>query len=86
MSYERVLGLALSLDIPEVVDFMRQVFPYRSASTITGEEYEEKATYRPHGVDEYGRLEHELLAPMQETYEQVREIGTGISHHFGAFG
>jgi phosphoenolpyruvate carboxylase len=86
MSYERVLSLALSLDIPEVVEFMRQVFPYRSASTITGEDYEEKASYRPHGVDEYGRLERELLAPMQETYEQVREIGTGISHHFGAFG
>ena len=86
MSYERVLGLALSLDIPEVVDFMRQVFPYRSAGTISGEDYEEKATYRPHGVDEYARLERELLAPMQETYEQVREIGTGITHHFGAFG
>ncbi len=86
MSYERVLDLALSLDIPEVVDFMRQAFPYRSASTISGEDYEEKASYRPHGVDEYGRLEHELLAPMQETYETIREIGTGISHHFGAFG
>lgn len=86
MSYERVLDLALSLDIPEVVDFMRQAFPYRSASTISGEDYEEKASYRPHGVDEYGRLEHELLAPMQESYETIREIGTGISHHFGAFG
>lgn len=86
MSYESVLDLALSLDIPEVVDFMRQAFPYRSASAISGEDYEEKATYRPHGVDEYGRVERELLAPMQETYEIVREIGTGISHHFGAFG
>ena len=86
MSYERVLDLALSLDVPEVVEFMRQAFPYRSASAISGEDYEEKASYRPHGVDEYGRLERELLAPMQETYECVREIGTGISHHFGAFG
>lgn len=86
MSYERVLDLALGLDIPEVVAFMRQAFPYRSAGAISGEDYEEKATYRPHGVDEYGRLERELLAPMQETYECVREIGTGISHHFGAFG
>jgi phosphoenolpyruvate carboxylase len=86
MSYERVLDLALGLDIPEVVEFMRQAFPFRSAGTISGEDYEEKATYRPHGVDEYGRLERELLTPMQQTYELVREIGTGISHHFGAFG
>ncbi len=86
MSYERVLDLALGLDIPEVVDFMRQVFPHRSSDSISGDDYDEKASYRPHGVDEYARLEHELLAPMQETYETIREIGTGISHHFGAFG
>ena len=86
MSYERVLDLALGLDIPEVGDFMRQVFPHRSSDSISGDAYDEKATYRPHGVDEYARLENELLAPMQETYEAVREIGTGISHHFGAFG
>ncbi|MEQ8823882.1 MAG: phosphoenolpyruvate carboxylase [Filomicrobium sp.] len=86
MSYESVLALALGLDIPDVVDFMRQVFPHHSSGSVSGEEYEEKATYQPHGVDEYARLEHELLAPMQETYETVREIGTGISHHFGAFG
>lgn len=86
MSYERVLDLALGLDIPEVVDFMRQVFPHRTSDSISGDDYDEKASYRPHGVDEYARLERELLAPMQETYETVREIGTGISHHFGAFG
>lgn len=86
MSYERLLKLAIGLDIPEVVDFMRQAFPHRSASTISGEDYEEKATYLPHGIDEYGRLDRELLTPMQESYELVREIGTGISHHFGAFG
>ncbi|MCH9808682.1 MAG: phosphoenolpyruvate carboxylase [Alphaproteobacteria bacterium] len=86
MSYERVLDLALGLDVPEVVEFMRQAFPFQTAEAISGEQYDEKATYRPHGIDEYGRLERELLAPMQETYECVREIGTGISHHFGAFG
>ena len=32
------------------------------------------------------RVETEILAPMEEAYEFIREIGTGISHHFGAFG
>lgn len=86
MSYERLTGLALSLDIPEVLSFMRQAFPHRSAAVIEGEGYMERATYRPHGIDDYARLETEILAPMEEAYEFVREIGTGISHHFGAFG
>ncbi len=44
----------------------------------------EAATYRPHGIDDYGRVETEILTPMEEAYEFIREIGTGISHHFGA--
>ncbi len=46
MSYERVLDLALGLDVQEVVDFMRTAFPYRSKSAVTGEDYDEKASYR----------------------------------------
>ena len=46
----------------------------------------EAATYRPQGIDDYGRIETEILEPMEEAYEFVREIGTGISHHLGAFG
>ncbi len=86
MSYEQLLDRALALDIPEVLSFMRQAFPHRAAGGVDGEGYNEKASYRPHGIDDYARLETEILAPMEEAYEFVREIGTGISHHFGAFG
>ncbi|CFX12238.1 putative phosphoenolpyruvate carboxylase [Candidatus Filomicrobium marinum] len=86
MSHERIVNMALALDIPEVLDFMRQAFPYAAAEAANGADYAERATYRPHGVDDYARLEKEILAPMEEAYEVVREIGTGISHHFGAFG
>ena len=48
--------------------------------------FDEQATYRPHGIDDYGRIETEILEPMEQAYELVREIGTGISHHWGAFG
>jgi phosphoenolpyruvate carboxylase len=37
-------------------------------------------------MDDYGRLESEILEPLEQAYELVREIGTGIAHHFGAFG
>ncbi len=86
LSYKQLLGLALSLEVPEVVGFMRQAFPHRVAPGLDDAAYDEKATYRPRGIVDYGRLETEILAPMEEAYETVREIGTGISHHFGAFG
>ncbi|MEO1283186.1 MAG: phosphoenolpyruvate carboxylase, partial [Pseudomonadota bacterium] len=86
MSYEQLLNRALALDIPEVLSFMRQAFPHQAASAATSDGFTESATYRPHGIDDYARLETEILTPMEEAYEFVLEIGTGISHHFGAFG
>ncbi len=85
LSHEQVLASALGLDIPEVLSFMRQAFPHKS-NKDSEESFEESASYRPHGVDDYGRLETEILTPIEEAYDFVREIGTGISHHFGAFG
>ena len=85
ISHERIITLALSLDVPEVLAFMRKAFPH-SEGDREQKEYAENASYRPHGIDDYARLEKELLTPMEESYEFVREIGTGISHHFGAFG
>ncbi len=85
-SHATLLGRALSLDVPEVVAFMRQAFPHRVSAAVDAASYDEKATYRPRGIDDYGRLETEIIEPMETTYQFIREIGTGISHHFGAFG
>ncbi|HET6322291.1 MAG TPA: phosphoenolpyruvate carboxylase [Hyphomicrobium sp.] len=86
VSHRQLFELALMLDVPAVVTEMRQVFPRRSKEAGDHKRYAEAATYRPHGIDDYGRIETEILAPMEEAYELIREIGTGISHHFGAFG
>jgi phosphoenolpyruvate carboxylase len=87
ISHRQLFEMALMLDVPAVVAEMRQAFPRRmEAGEDDGSRYAEKATYRPHGIDDYGRVETEILAPMEEAYELIREIGTGISHHFGAFG
>jgi phosphoenolpyruvate carboxylase len=87
VSHRQLFDLALMLDVPAVVEEMRKAFPRRSAHAADdGSQYAEKATYRPHGIDDYGRVETEILAPMEQAYELIREIGTGISHHFGAFG
>lgn len=85
LSYEQVLDMALSLEIPEVVSIMRQAFPHEQKQGAESG-FDEHASYRPRGIDDYGRLETEIFKPMEEAYEFVREVGTGISHHFGAFG
>lgn len=88
LSHTQVLEMALSLEIPEVLGILRKAFPH--GAKISDEEsaplFDEQATYRPRGIDDYARLETEILTPMESSYEAIREIGTGISHHFGAFG
>ncbi len=88
LSHSQVLEMALSLEIPEVVGIMRKAFPHGTKAKAAGgaSGIEEQASYRPRGIDDYARLETEILTPMEASYEFVREIGTGISHHFGAFG
>jgi phosphoenolpyruvate carboxylase len=86
VSYEQIFRQALALEIPEVVGFMRQAFPHRTEASADAAAFAEQATYRPHSIDDYARIETEILDPMEQAYELVREIGTGISHHWGAFG
>jgi phosphoenolpyruvate carboxylase len=80
--------MALSLEIPEVLSVLRKAFPHgaKQLDEQSAPSFDEQATYRPRGIDDYARLETEILTPMEIAYEFVREIGTGISHHFGAFG
>ncbi|KAB2943873.1 MAG: phosphoenolpyruvate carboxylase [Hyphomicrobium sp.] len=86
VSHRQLFEMALMLDVPDVVAVMREAFPRRAKEAGDQTQYTEPATYRPHGIDDYGRVETEILTPMEEAYELIREIGTGISHHFGAFG
>ncbi|MBR2535286.1 MAG: phosphoenolpyruvate carboxylase [Hyphomicrobium sp.] len=88
LSHGQVLEMALNLEIPDVVGIMRKAFPHgtKASAEANGARFDEQASYRPRGIDDYGRLETEILEPMERSYEFVREIGSGISHHFGAFG
>jgi phosphoenolpyruvate carboxylase len=86
VSYDEVFRKALALEIPDVIVAIRQVFPLRSSEAYVASDFDEQATYLPQGIDDYGRIETEILAPLEQAYELVREIGTGISHHWGAFG
>ncbi|MFM7083902.1 MAG: phosphoenolpyruvate carboxylase [Hyphomicrobium sp.] len=86
VSHAQIFSSALSLEIPEVISVMRLAFPKRHNIAKSSESFDEKATYLPQGMDDYGRIETEILEPMEQAFEFIREIGTGISHHFCAFG
>jgi phosphoenolpyruvate carboxylase len=86
ISYDQIFQSALGLEIPEVMKVMRQAFPRRANAAYDEAAFNEKATYLPKGIDDYGRIETEILEPMEEACEFCLEIGTGISHHWGAFG
>lgn len=88
LSHAQVLEMAMGLDVPEVLNILRKAFPHSAKNIVEkgAPEFDEQATYRPRGIDDYARLETEILTPMEISYEFVREIGTGIEHHFGAFG
>ena len=86
VSHDQIFRSALALEIPEVMTVMRQAFPRRTTAAHDAAEFNEKATYLPKGIDDYARIDAEILEPMEEAYEFIREIGTGISHHWGAFG
>jgi phosphoenolpyruvate carboxylase len=86
VTHAEIVRKALGLEIPEVLQVMRQAFPRRVDDPHDDDAFLERATYLPKGIDDYGRIETEILEPMEQAYELVREIGTGISHHWGAFG
>jgi phosphoenolpyruvate carboxylase len=86
VTHEEIVRKALGLEIPEVIRVVREAFPLRTTEAHDHAAFQEGATYLPKGIDDYGRIETEILAPMEQAYELVREIGTGISHHWGAFG
>ncbi len=86
VSHDQIFRQALALEIPEVIGFMRQAFPRRVQAERSSAAFDETATYFPHSIEDYGRIETEILEPMEQAYELVREIGTGITHHWGAFG
>lgn len=86
VTHAEIVRKALGLEIPEVLQVIRQAFPRRVDAPSDDDAFQETATYLPKGIDDYGRIETEILEPMEQAYELVREIGTGISHHWGAFG
>jgi phosphoenolpyruvate carboxylase len=76
----------LRLDVPASLGILSEVFPSSPESVADRDFAEPPADAVAPGPATYQR-EHELLLdPMARLFAHVREIGTAITHHCGAFG
>ncbi len=85
ISRERVIGLILSLHVKEAVALLREVYPVSMPHPQDYDMSEEAGGLDHQGVS-YADIQTELIDPMEEAYELVLLLGTGIAHNFGAFG
>lgn len=84
VSPDEILRSLLALDVPEALTVLRATFPCgRPGEPLT---LTEPATYDPGGADDYHDLHETLIEPLDALYQDVRRIGVGIAHHFGAYG
>ncbi|HRN85668.1 MAG TPA: phosphoenolpyruvate carboxylase, partial [Hyphomicrobium sp.] len=73
VTHDEIVAKALALEIPDVLKVVRQAFPRRVDDHRDDDAFSEQATYLPKGIDDYGRIETEILEPMEQAYELVRE-------------
>jgi len=83
---DQVMGLVLSMDIPEAVSLLKEVFPADVVASDSAS-FDEEADYMPPGeTGGYLTLHQQLIEPMSESYEALRRISVAVSHHFRAHG
>ncbi|MCF6199132.1 MAG: phosphoenolpyruvate carboxylase [Hyphomicrobiaceae bacterium] len=85
ISRERVIGLILSMHVKEAVALLREVYPVSMPHAQDYDMSEEAGGLDHQGVS-YADIQDDLIDPMEEAYELVLLLGTGIAHNFGAFG
>ncbi len=73
----------LRLDVPAALGILAQVFP-ALPDPAAGRDYAEPPA--PRAVATYQREHEKIFAPIARLFDLVREIGTAITHHVGAFG
>lgn len=80
---DAVILRILRLDIPGALAVLAEVFP-ASPDAAAGHDYGEPAA--PRHAASYRREHERLFLPIAHLFDLVREIGTAITHHVGAYG
>ncbi len=85
ISRERVIGLVISFHIKKAVALLREVYPVSMPQPLDYDMAEEAEDLSTRGAS-YASIQRDLIDTMEETYELVLLLGTGIAHNFGAHG
>ncbi|MFN0265155.1 phosphoenolpyruvate carboxylase [Tepidamorphus sp. 3E244] len=84
-SREVVLDLLLQMRVPEATALIAETFP-RRADAGPALDLNEKSTFDAERESGYPHIHENIIAPLTKVYEQMRRIGIGLSHRFGAYG
>ncbi|MBE7211029.1 MAG: phosphoenolpyruvate carboxylase, partial [Gluconacetobacter diazotrophicus] len=82
-SRETLVDQVLRLEIPNVLEQMRHIFPAQGGEEMPFDFREEAG---PRGDTAYSKENSEIFGPMREMFELVREISVAVMHENGAFG
>ena len=85
ISRERVIGLIISFNIKEAVALLREVYPVTMPQRLDYDMSEEAGDLSHQG-ESYAPIQRDLIDTMEQTYELVLVLGSGIAHNFGAHG
>lgn len=82
---DQVMALVLSMDIPEAVSLLKEVFPADGVKGASAT-FDEQADYLPGETGGYLTLHQQLVEPMAQSYDVLRQVSVAVSHHFRAHG
>ncbi len=83
LTRETLIRRILRLDVPAALTILHEIFP---ASPDPAAERDYAEPRGPRAATSYLREHERLFAPIHRLFGLVREIGTAITHHVGAFG
>jgi phosphoenolpyruvate carboxylase len=80
---EALLLRLLRLDVPGALVILGEVFPYEPDASVDRDYAEPRG---PRAASSYKREHETIFQPIERLFSLVREIGTAVTHHVGAFG
>lgn len=81
-----IFELAFQLRFDELADLLDLIFPATDASAAALSAIEEEGDNEVPGLRGYPEIHANVVAPLREIHQAIREIGVGLSHFYGAYG
>jgi phosphoenolpyruvate carboxylase len=80
---EALMLRLLRLDVPAALVILGEVFPYEPDPSVDRDYAEPRG---PRAASSYRREHETIFGPIERLFALVREIGTAVTHHVGAYG